>query len=334
MVADEPLLSVRDPRIAFDTPRGRLVAVDGASFDLAAGETLGIVGESGCGKSVTALSILRLAGSGARMLGGSIHFAGRELTELSDAEIRRLRAGEIGIVFQEPMTSLNPVFTVGEQIAEPLMLHAGMSRRAAYARALELLAMVGIPLPERRARSYPHEMSGGMRQRVMIAIALACRPKLLLADEPTTALDVTVQAQILDLLRDLQRETGTAIVLITHDLGVVAEFARRVVVMYAGRVVETAAVEALFARPPLHPYTEGLLASIPPMDEDLDRLRTIEGTVPNPLALPPGCRFAPRCAHARAACTAIDPCLATLASAHMAACIRHTGYAVPAEAAA
>ncbi len=327
-MSSEPLLSVRDLRIGFDTPRGRLVAVDGVSFDLAAGEALSIVGESGCGKSVTALSLLRLAGSGARILGGSIRFAGRELTTMPDSEIRRLRGGEIGMVFQEPMTSLNPVFTVGEQIAEPLMLHAGLSRRAAYARAVELLAMVGIPLPGRRVRSYPHEMSGGMRQRVMIAIALACRPKLLLADEPTTALDVTVQAQILDLLRDLQRETGTAIVLITHDLGVVAEFARRVVVMYAGRVVETAAVETLFARP-LHPYTEGLLASIPPIDEDLDRLRTIEGTVPSPLALPPGCRFAPRCAHARPACAAIDPPLLPLAPAHDAACIRHTGYALP-----
>ncbi len=320
-MADEPLLSVRNLRVAFDTPRGRVVAVDGVSFDLAAGETLGIVGESGCGKSVTALSILRLAGKEARILGGSIRFAGREIASLPDAEMRGLRGGEIGMVFQEPMTSLNPVFSAGEQIAEPLMIHAGLSRRAAYARATELLGMVGIPMPERRVHAYPHEMSGGMRQRVMIAIALACRPKLLLADEPTTALDVTVQAQILDLLRDLQRETGTAIVLITHDLGVVAEFARRVVVMYAGRVVETAPVADLF-RQPGHPYTEGLLASIPPLDDDVVRLRTIEGMVPSPLAMPRGCRFAARCPHVRPACETTDPHLLPLGPGHEAACIR------------
>ncbi|WP_372624189.1 ABC transporter ATP-binding protein [Falsiroseomonas sp.] len=324
----EPLLSVRDLRVAFDTQRGRVVAVDGVSFDLAEGETLGIVGESGCGKSVTALSILRLAGRGAHILSGSIRFGGRDLLTLSDAEIRAVRGGEIGMVFQEPMTSLNPVFTVGEQIAEPLMRHRGLSRRAALDRAAELLDTVGIPMARARLGSYPHEMSGGMRQRVMIAMALSCQPRLLIADEPTTALDVTVQAQILELLAGLKRDFGTAIMLITHDLGVVAEFAQRAVVMYAGRIVERAAVTELF-RQPLHPYAEGLLASIPPMDEDLERLRAIEGTVPRPDAMPPGCRFAPRCPQARPPCRTIDPPLLGLAPDHEAACIAHTGYRIP-----
>jgi oligopeptide/dipeptide ABC transporter ATP-binding protein len=329
MTTAEPLLSVRDLRIAFDTQLGRVVAVDGVSFDLAEGETLGIVGESGCGKSVTALSILRLAGRGARIISGSIRFAGRDLLTLPDAEIRRVRGGEIGMVFQEPMTSLNPVFTVGEQIAEPLMRHRRMSRRAALDRAAELLDTVGIPMARVRLGSYPHEMSGGMRQRVMIAMALSCQPRLLIADEPTTALDVTVQAQILELLAGLQRDLGTAIMLITHDLGVVAEFARRAVVMYAGRIVERAEVTELFSQP-LHPYAEGLLASIPPMDRDVEQLHAIEGTVPRPDAMPPGCRFAPRCPRALSACRAVDPPLLTLAPHHEAACIAHTGYRIPA----
>jgi oligopeptide/dipeptide ABC transporter ATP-binding protein len=327
----EPLLSVRDLRIGFPTAQGMAVAVDGISFDVAAGETLGIVGESGCGKSVTALSILRLAGASARLLGGSIRFQGREITTLSKQDLGELRGAEIGMIFQEPMTSLNPVFTVGEQIGESLRRHLGLSRRAAFARAVELLDLVGIPDPRRRAQGYPHEMSGGMRQRVMIALALACRPKLLLADEPTTALDVTIQAQILELLAKLQKDLGTAIVLITHDLGVVAEFTRRVLVMYAGRIVEQASVEDLFARP-LHPYAEGLLASIPPADADVDRLASIPGSVPPLLALPPGCRFAPRCTYARDACARTDPRLIAFGP-RAAACIRHTGYA-PAAAAA
>jgi oligopeptide/dipeptide ABC transporter ATP-binding protein len=325
----EPLLSVRDLRVAFDTQRGRVVAVDGVSFDVAEGETLGIVGESGCGKSVTALSILRLAGRGARILSGSIRFAGRDLLTLSDSEIRQVRGGEIGMVFQEPMTSLNPVFTVGEQIAEPLMRHRGLSRRAALGRAAELLDTVGIPMARARLRSYPHEMSGGMRQRVVIAMALSCQPRLLIADEPTTALDVTVQAQILDLLAGLKRDFSTAIMLITHDLGVVAEFAQRAVVMYAGRIVERADVTELF-RQPLHPYAEGLLASIPPMDEEVDRLHAIEGTVPRPDAMPAGCRFAPRCPQMCPVCREIDPPLLALAPGHEAACIAHTGYRLPA----
>ncbi|MGK7871107.1 ABC transporter ATP-binding protein [Falsiroseomonas sp. E2-1-a20] len=325
----EPLLSVRDLRIAFDTARGRVVAVDGVSFDVAAGETLGIVGESGCGKSVTALSILRLAGRGARILSGSIHLGGRDLLKLSDRDIRDVRGGEVGMVFQEPMTSLNPVFTVGDQIAEPLMRHRDLSRRAALDRAAELLDTVGIPMARARLGSYPHEMSGGMRQRVMIAMALSCQPKLLIADEPTTALDVTVQAQILELLAGLQQEFSTAVMLITHDLGLVAEFAQRAVVMYAGRIVEQADVATLF-RQPLHPYAEGLLASIPPMDEDVERLRAIEGTVPSPHAMPDGCRFAPRCPQAQAECVAVDPPLIPFPGDHGAACIAHTGYRVPA----
>ncbi len=324
----EPLLSVRDLRIAFDTRRGRVVAVDGVSFEVAEGETLGIVGESGCGKSVTALAILRLAGRGARILSGEIRLAGRDLLTLSDEAIRDVRGAEVGMVFQEPMTSLNPVFTVGEQIAEPLMRHRAMPRRAALDRAAGLLDTVGIPMARARLASYPHELSGGMRQRVMIAMALACQPRLLICDEPTTALDVTVQAQILELLAQLQQEFGTAIMLITHDLGVVAEFARRAVVMYAGRIVEQAEVGPLFERP-LHPYTEGLLASIPPMEDDLERLRAIEGTVPSPHAMPQGCRFAPRCATARPACRTIDPPLLRLGSGHAAACIAHVGYRLP-----
>jgi oligopeptide/dipeptide ABC transporter ATP-binding protein len=282
-----------------------------------------------CGKSVTALSILRLAGRGSRILSGSIRFAGRDLLTLSDAEIRRVRGGEIGMVFQEPMSSLNPVFTVGEQIAEPLMRHRGLSRRSALDRAAELLDIVGIPMARARLGSYPHEMSGGMRQRVMIAMALSCQPRLLIADEPTTALDVTVQAQILELLAGLKRDFGTAIMLITHDLGVVAEFAQRAVVMYAGRIVERADVTELF-RQPLHPYAEGLLASIPPIDEDVERLPAIEGTVPRPDAMPTGCRFAPRCPKARSPCRTTDPPLLALAPGHEAACIAHTGYRIPA----
>jgi oligopeptide/dipeptide ABC transporter ATP-binding protein len=316
----EPLLSIRDLRLGFEAPDGVAVALDGVSLDVAEGETLGIVGESGCGKSVTALSVLRLAGASARVLSGSIRFAGQDLLTLPDAAMTRIRGAAIGMIFQEPLTSLTPVFTIGEQITEHLRRHLGLGRRAALDRAAELLDQVGIPSPRQRLGNYPHELSGGMRQRVMIAIALACRPRLLLADEPTTALDVTVQAQILELLARLRSELGTAIVLITHDLGVIAEFADRVLVMYAGRVVEQAATPTLFEHPQ-HPYTQGLLRSVPPIDHDVERLTAIPGSVPALHAMPPGCRFAPRCVEARPKCSVAVPPLRPTATGGDAACI-------------
>ncbi len=295
----EPVLSVRRLTTAFDTDRGRLRAVHDVSFDVPAGETLAVVGESGCGKSVTALSILQLLPTPPAVVeGGEIRFEGKNLLELSDRQMRGVRGDKIAMIFQEPMTSLNPVYTVGSQIVEAIRLHQKMSRGAARQKATEMLRLVGIPSPEERVDAYPHQLSGGMRQRVMIAMALSCDPSLLIADEPTTALDVTIQAQILDLLRRLQKELGMSILFITHDLGVVAEFAARVVVMYAGRVVETATVDELFARP-LHPYTRGLLASVPPLSGEGERprrLTTIEGVVPDLMKLPVGCRFADRCA--------------------------------------
>ncbi len=292
-----PLLEVRGLTTAFPGRGGGppVRAVDDVSFELSAGETLAIVGESGCGKSMTAFSLLGLVPSPGSIACGSVRFEGQELVGLPERALRKLRGARISMIFQEPMTSLNPVYTVGAQIGEVLRLHRGLSRRAAKARAVELLGLVGIPSPEARVDSYPHQLSGGMRQRVMIAMALACEPTLLLADEPTTALDVTIQAQILDLLRRLQSELGMSILFITHDLGVVAEFASRVVVMYAGRVVERASATELF-RDPRHPYTRGLLASVPPLGgEKPRRLATIEGTVPSLAALPEGCRFASRC---------------------------------------
>jgi oligopeptide/dipeptide ABC transporter ATP-binding protein len=329
MATHAPLLSVHDLRVGFPTRHGMAIAVDGVSFEVAAGDTLGIVGESGCGKSVTALSILRLAGRGAKILSGSILFDGEDLLDLPEQAMSAVRGSRIGMVFQEPMTSLNPVFTIGEQISEPLRRHLGLSRRAAIRQAVDLLDTVGIPSPGDRVHAYPHELSGGMRQRVMIAMALSCRPKLLLADEPTTALDVTVQAQILELLARLKREFGTAIILITHDLGIIAEFADQAMVMYAGRVVERRRTDALFDAA-MHPYTQGLLRSIPAIDEDVDRLQAIPGTVPGLLAMPGGCRFAPRCSFAQAPCRTIDPPLLRLGPQAEAACIRHTGYALPA----
>ena len=316
-----PLLSVRDLSTAF----GSATVVDRVSFDLAAGEVLGIVGESGSGKSVTALSIMRLIAHPGRIPNGSVMFEGEDLLAKSEAEMRKIRGARISMIFQEPMTSLNPVFTVGDQIMETLRQHQGLDRSAARRRAIDLLKLVEIPSAERRVDEYPHQMSGGMRQRVMIAIALACSPKLLIADEPTTALDVTIQAQILDLLRQLQKELGMAVVLITHDLGVVAEFVQRVIVMYAGRVAETGPVRDIF-RTPLHPYAEGLLASVPQLDHVVDRLSAIEGTIPSPHDFPPGCRFHPRCKYAKEPCAVIEPKLIELAPAHRAACIRHTGY--------
>ena len=315
------LLEVKGLRTEFRSGGSSFAAVDGISFSLAPGETLGIVGESGCGKSVTSLSIMRLVPNPpGRITGGEIKLEGRNLLDLPESEMRAVRGDDIAMIFQEPMTSLNPVQTVGEQIVEAVQLHRSLSAADARARALEMLQLVKIPSPETRLDEYPHQLSGGMRQRVMIAMALACDPKLLIADEPTTALDVTIQAQILDLLRDLRERTGAAIMLITHDLGVVAELAHRVIVMYSGRIVEEAPVGLLFADPQ-HPYTLGLLGSIPRLGSDGDeRLTAIEGVVPNPYALPPGCRFSPRCPLADQKCRAEQPALREIAPGHRAAC--------------
>ncbi len=316
-----PLLEVRELRVSFFTPRGEVRAVDGVSFTIDEGETFGLVGESGCGKSVTALSLLRLLDGNGRIVGGDIIFAGRRLLALSEEEMRSLRGDQIAMVFQEPMTSLNPVFTVGYQIGEVLEVHRGMSRKQARAEAIELLRLVEIPEPERRVDAYPHQLSGGMRQRVMIAMALACRPRLLIADEPTTALDVTIQAQILDLLAHLQQQFGMAVLFVTHDLGIVAERARRVAVMYAGRIVEEAETATLF-RNPLHPYTRGLLRSIPRLGMRVRRLAAIPGSVPDPLSLPSGCRFRDRCTYFVARCAEIDPQLEPFGDSRAVACIR------------
>jgi peptide/nickel transport system ATP-binding protein len=310
-----PVLDVADLTIRF--PNG-LAAVDGASLRAMPGETLALVGESGCGKSATALAIIGLLAEGTAV-GGAVRLAGTDLLALSAEEMRRLRGGDVAMIFQEPMTSLNPAFTAGDQVAEAIRAHRGGSRRAAFDEAVAMLDRVRIPDAARRARQYPHEMSGGMRQRVMIAMALACRPRLLIADEPTTALDVTVQAQILSLLDELKRETGTAVLLITHDLGVVADHADRVAVMYAGRIVESAPAAALFARPE-HPYTIGLLGARPSATERAERLASIEGTVPDLRAPPPGCRFAPRCPFRVARCDADAPALSR--DEHAVACHR------------
>ena len=304
----EALLSVRRLCTEFVTDSGVLRAVDDVSFDVPRGGALGLVGESGCGKSVTSLSILRLIQAPGRIASGEIVFDGHDLLRLGAREMRAVRGARVAMIFQEPMSSLNPVYTVGDQIAESLLLHRAMSRRAARDRVVELLTQVGIPSPAERAGAYPHQLSGGMRQRVMIAMALACEPQLLIADEPTTALDVTIQAQILELLRDLRARLGMAVLLITHDLGVVAEFAEDVVVMYAGRVVERAPVADLF-RDPRHPYTQGLLRSVPSYGDNLGarRLPTIPGVVPDLRSLPGGCRFRDRCAQAMATCAEREP---------------------------
>ena len=303
----EPLLAVDDLRVHLFTNRGVVRAVDGVGFALSAGGSLGIVGKSGCGKTMTALSLMRLIPSPpARIVSGRIMFDGEDVVALDEPRLRALRGNAMAMIYQDPMTTLNPVFSVGEQIAEAVRLHRDASRAAARARAVEMLELVGIPDPARCAQSYPHQLSGGMRQRAVIAMALACHPKLLIADEPTTALDVTIQAQILDLMRRLQQELGTAIILITHDLGVIADLVDTVVVMYAGKVVERAPVKQLFAAP-RHPYTQGLLRSVPSLETREHRMRTIEGTVPSAYAMPSGCRFHPRCGIARDVCRTDEP---------------------------
>ncbi|MDH2311693.1 ABC transporter ATP-binding protein [Methylobacterium brachiatum] len=322
-VSGVPLLSIENLQVHFRAPDGANRAVDGVSFAIQAGETLAIVGESGCGKSVTAMSILRLLPEPPASIAGAIRFEGKNLLDLPIKAMRKIRGNDISVIFQEPMTSLNPVLTVGRQIGETLRLHQGLSRREAEARAVEMLTLVGIPEPVRRVREYPHQLSGGMRQRVMIAIALACSPKLLIADEPTTALDVTIQAQILDLMRDLKRRVGAAIMLITHDLGVVAEVADRVVVMYAGRKVEEAPVRDLF-RAPRHPYTRGLMGAVPKLGAvehgATERLAEIPGMVPSLKQRIEGCVFAGRCPDVTDLCRTYAPALEPKAPAHLAAC--------------
>ncbi len=316
------LLEVDNLHTYFRVDGGEFRAVEGVSFQVEAGRTLGIVGESGCGKSVTSLSVMGLLAKPAgRVAEGSIRFDGIDLLNLPDAALRDLRGNRLAMIFQEPMTSLNPAFTIGDQIIEGLRRHKQLGPTEARAQAIAMLRKVRIPAPEQRIDDYPHKLSGGMRQRAMIAMALACGPQLLIADEPTTALDVTVQAQILDLLRDLQRDTGTAILLISHDMGVIAEMADKVAVMYAGRVVEEAPVAALFEAPQ-HPYTIGLLGSIPRLDSEQERLAAIEGSVPDPMAPPPGCRFAPRCPFAEAECQSVAPPLREIAADHRVACWR------------
>ncbi len=318
----EPLLSVRGLQTHFRTPDGVARAVDDISFDVAPGETLGIVGESGCGKSVTSLSIMGLVPSPPGFHpGGEVFFDGRDLLKLPEREMRKLRGADLAMVFQEPMTSLNPIFRVGAQIGESLRQHEGLSRREARTEAIGLLERVGIPDPTKRVDDYPHQMSGGMKQRVMIAMALACRPRLLIADEPTTALDVTIQAQILDLLADLQQELGMALVLITHDLGVIAETAHRVAVMYGGRIVEQASAEGLFTSP-RHPYTLGLFRSLPKLDGERGRLEVIRGMVPSATDFPSGCRFRNRCDFATEACAETLPELVATGEGRAAACVR------------
>jgi peptide/nickel transport system ATP-binding protein len=325
MPSPAPLLEIEGLKTHFFTRDGIVRAVDGISFAIAPGETLAVVGESGCGKSVTSLSVLRLIASPpGRIVEGRIRFEGQDLLQLSERKMRSIRGNEISMIFQEPMTSLNPVLTIGRQITETLTVHRGLTHKAAEVRAIEMLRLVGIPEPAQRIAQYPHEFSGGMRQRVMIAMALACDPKLLIADEPTTALDVTVQAQILDLMRQLKAKTGTAIILITHSLGLVAEMAQRVVVMYGGRKVEEARVEALFARP-RHPYTRALLGSVPRLRSSLAgngkaRLAEIPGVVPSLKEAILGCIFAPRCRHATQQCRQSYPPLEEKAAGHWVAC--------------
>jgi peptide/nickel transport system ATP-binding protein len=320
----ERLLEITGLKTHFDTDDGTVRAVDGVDLTIDRGETLGVVGESGCGKTVTAMTVLKLIQMPpGRIAAGSISWLGRDLVPLGASEMRRIRSKEIAIIFQEPMTSLNPVYTVGEQIAEVIRLHEGLNRRDALDRTIEMLRLVNIPTPERRVHDYPHQFSGGMRQRVMIAMALSCNPQLLIADEPTTALDVTIQAQILDLLGEMKSRFGMAIMLITHAMGVVAETAQRVVVMYAGRVVEEASVAQLFAQP-LHPYTQGLIRSIPRIDTSVgkkQRLEAIAGMVPSLIDPPAGCRFAPRCKFASPACTEATPELRAVEDGHKVACI-------------
>jgi oligopeptide/dipeptide ABC transporter ATP-binding protein len=318
----QPLLEVKDLRTSFFTDAGEVRAVDGVSFAVAPGKLMGLVGESGSGKTASVLSIMRLLPERARVTGGSVLFEERDLLSLSEPEMRAVRGAKIAMIFQEPMTSLNPVFTIGSQIGEAVRLHQHTSRRETLERTVEALRLVGIADPERRVNDYPHQLSGGMRQRVMIAMALACKPKLLIADEPTTALDVTIQAQILDLIRELQVRLGLAVILVTHDLGIVAQYADDVTILYAARVMEQAASDELF-RNPLNPYTRGLLESIPGIDgHHHRRLRAIAGTIPSALRPPSGCRFHPRCPMVIDECSRVDPPLEAKAPQHLVACIR------------
>ncbi len=325
---DMPLLEVEDLTVTF----GRLKILDRVSFRLAPGENLGIVGESGSGKSMTALALMRLLPPGGRIAARKLRLLGEDLLAARESRLEALRGASMGMIFQEPTTALNPVFSIGEQIAETARRHLRAGRQEARDRAVEALRRVGIPAPEARYHDYPHQLSGGMRQRVMIAMALICRPRLLIADEPTTALDVTIQAQILDLMLDLQEEYRMGIILISHDLGVVSAFTDRVLIMYLGQVLEEAGAAAVFESP-RHPYTEALLASIPVIDREEERLRAIRGTVPAIFELPPGCRFAPRCDYVRPPCEQAVPELISVAPGHRAACIRNTGYVFPEDAA-
>jgi len=321
----QPLLSVRELKTRFDTREGSFLAVDGVSFDVAKGEILGLVGESGCGKSVTAMSILRiLPDPPGRVVGGEIMFEGEDLLKLPEPRMRKVRGGRIGMVFQEPMTSLNPVFTVGDQVAEALVVHKSMTKERALNRTAELFDLVGLPEPRRQTGNYPHQLSGGMRQRVMIAMAISCEPSLIIADEPTTALDVTIQAQILELLHDIRKKFNTAVILITHDLGIIAQMADRVAVMYAGRIVEYAKTDDLF-HDTLHPYTEGLLASLPRPGEKVRRLNAIPGMVPKMTELPTGCKFLPRCPYGKHEYGHKEPELFEAKPDHWVRCYRASG---------
>jgi oligopeptide/dipeptide ABC transporter ATP-binding protein len=318
------LLEVRDLKTHFKTEEGIVPSVNGVTFSLSKGETLAIVGESGCGKSVTSLSIMGLVSSPGEIVGGEISLEGRNLLTMSGKELRKMRGNEISMIFQEPMTSLNPVFTVGNQIAEVICLHQGLDKKRAREKSVKMLELVGIPHPQKVVNNYPHQLSGGMRQRVMIAMALSCNPKLLIADEPTTALDVTIQAQILELIAKLSKDLDTGVILITHDLAVVAEMADRVVVMYTGEIVEEASVFELFANPK-HPYTIGLLGSLPKINEQLEELDSIPGTVPNPLHIPSGCAFHPRCPLADETCISSKPGLEQKGSKHWVRCFHARG---------
>jgi oligopeptide/dipeptide ABC transporter ATP-binding protein len=329
MQTSQPLLEVNNLKTYFYTEDGVVKAVDGVDFNVFPGEVLGLVGESGCGKSVASLSIMRLIGVPGKVVEGEIFFEGRNLLKLSEAEMVDMRGNRISMIFQQPQSSLNPVFKAGDQVAEVLQIHQNMSKEESWERAVDLLRLVGIADPEKKAHAFPHEMSGGQAQRVMIAMALALNPQLLIADEPTTALDVTIQAQILDLMRDLRNRMGTSVILITHDLGVISEMADRVAVMYAGRIVEQSNIRAVFDRP-LHPYTQGLIASIPVLGKIKDRLDVIPGSVPNLINLPEGCKFAPRCRsrleHNLHICTEIEPDLLTVLPKHTVRCWLYQSY--------
>jgi oligopeptide/dipeptide ABC transporter ATP-binding protein len=328
-VTEKPLLEVRNLKTYFYTEDGVVKAVDGVDFTVSRGEVLGLVGESGCGKSVTSLSIMRLIGVPGKVVEGTIMFEGRNLLELSESEMVHMRGNRMSMIFQQPQSSLNPVFKIGDQVGEVLQIHQSMGKEESWNKAVELLRLVGIPDPESKAHSYPHEVSGGQAQRVMIAMALALNPQLLIADEPTTALDVTIQAQILDLMRDLRTRMDTAVILITHDLGVISEMADRVAVMYAGRIVEQTDIRALFAHP-MHPYTQGLMASIPVLGTVKETLDVIPGSVPNLVNLPPGCQFAPRCRprmeYQLTICTQVEPQLLPVTSEHLCRCWLYQDY--------